>query len=467
MNLFQHIPEELFSILSSPNRVLYAEALEVLYLVYQDALEIPEEQLYTALRGNLEEQLAEATFDEEDIFEEERGDVSGRARFLIRKLTGKGWIEKARGKDFKEYIHVPEYSSKLIELLHALSNPSTARGYSYVYGTYSLLKTADESGSPYEKMTTVYSAYDNTRELIKLLKTVYHNIQHYFKLQIQLHDVNQILASHFDEFGQRVVETYIRPLKIRDSVPKYRVPIQAVLDRWLEEESIITAMANAALQDQRGENLSACRTELLRMIYWIKERYEALEQDYLEKIDIQVRRYTKATTQKLENLTNRDENVRGNLNYLLSALSRNRRSGELVEHIQGAFQIYEQSYLSEKSLWTRKRGVRRKMNAPVSVSDTIIPEEAAEELRALTRSRYGKAAVRAYMEQLFAGKEELRAEEMELSDDFGYIMSLLAVVNSADRGSFYTVDLPEEGADAVEQGQYRIPALRFRRKEGK
>ena len=138
-----------------------------------------------------------------------------------------------------------------------------------------------------------------------------------------------------------------------------------------------------------------------------------------------------------------------------------------MEHIQGAFQIYEQSYLSEKSLWTRKRGVRRKMNAPVSVSDTIIPEDAAEELRALTRSKYGKAAVRAYMEQLFAGKEELRAEEMELSDDFGYIMSLLAVVNSADRGSFYTVDLPEEGADAVEQGQYRIPALRFRRKEGK
>ena len=453
--------------MSSPNRMLYADALEVLYLVYQDALIIPEEQLYTALRGTLEEQLAQATFDDEGIFEEERSDISGRARFLIRKLVSRGWIEKARGKDFKEYIHVPEYSSKLIELLHSLSNPSTARGYSYVYGTYSLLKTADETGTPYEKMTTVYSAYDTTRELIKLLKTVYHNIQHYFKLQMQLQEVNLVLASHFDDFGQRVVEAHIRPLKIRDSVPKYRVPIQAVLDRWLEDDGIITAMANAALQDKRCEDLTACRTELLRMIYWIKERYDSLEQDYLEEIDAQVRRYTKATTQKLENLTNRDQGVRGNLNYLMSALSRNRRPGELVEKIQDAFQIYEQSYLSEKSLWTRKRGVRRKMSDPVSVKDTTVPEEVAEELRALTRSRYGKAAVRAYMERLLAGKEVLPAEEMEVIDDHGYVMSLLAVVNSEDRGSFYMVDLPEDGAEMVERGPYRVPPLRFRRKEGK
>ncbi len=467
MNLFQQVPEELFSILSSPNRMLYADALEVLYLVYQDALKIPEEQFYTALRSTLEEQLAEASFEEEDIFEEERGDISGRARFLIRKLVSKGWIEKERGKDFKEYIHVPEYSSRLIELLHALSTPSAARGYSFVYGTYSLLKTADESGSPFEKMTTIYSAYENTRELIKLLKSVYHNIQHFFKLQIQLQDVNRVLASHFDDFGQRVVEAHIRPLKIRDSVPKYRVPIQEVLDRWLEDEGIITAMANAALQDQRCGSLSACRTELLRMIYWIKERYDTLEQDYLEEIDAQVRRYTKATTQKLENLTNRDQSVRGNLNYLLSALSRNRRSGELVEQIQDAFQIYEQSYLSEKSLWTRKRGVRRKMSDPVSVKETVVPKDTEEELRALTRSKYGKAAVRAYMEHLFAGRQELLTEEMELFDDHGYIMSLLAVVNSEDRGNFYTVELLDDLAETVERGRYRIPALRFIRKEEK
>ena len=71
------------------------------------------------------------------------------------------------------------------------------------------------------------------------------------------------------------------------------------------------------------------------------------------------------------------------------------------------------------------------------------------------------------MERLLAGKEVLPAEEMEVIDDHGYVMSLLAVVNSEDRGSFYMVDLPEDGAEMVERGPYRVPPLRFRRKEGK
>ena len=51
------------------------------------------------------------------------------------------------------------------------------RGYSYVFGTYSLLKVAKDNGTAYEKMMAVYNAYDSTFALIKMLKTVYNNIK--------------------------------------------------------------------------------------------------------------------------------------------------------------------------------------------------------------------------------------------------------------------------------------------------
>lgn len=35
LQLFEAVPEDLFSVLASPNRALYAEALEVLYETYQ------------------------------------------------------------------------------------------------------------------------------------------------------------------------------------------------------------------------------------------------------------------------------------------------------------------------------------------------------------------------------------------------------------------------------------------------
>lgn len=92
MNFFEVIPSELFSPLASPNRALYADALDVLYNAYRENLKIPEDMLYSMLRSKLEQQLADATFEGEDIDAEELRDISGRARFLIRKLCSKGFL---------------------------------------------------------------------------------------------------------------------------------------------------------------------------------------------------------------------------------------------------------------------------------------------------------------------------------------------------------------------------------------
>ena len=298
MKLFDAIPNDLFSVLASPNRELYADALDVLYAAYQENLKVSEDTLYSMLRSTLEQQLADATFEGEDIDEEELRDISGRARFLIRKLCSKGWFEKERGEDFEEYITVPRYSSRLLELLHQLRDDSPVRGYSHVFGTYSSLKVANESGSVFDKMAAVYSAYDNTQALINLLQMVYHNVKHFFQKQLHMQQINEVLASHFDDFEKNVVEAYIHPLKVKDSVPKYRIPIQSILKSWVEDDTLLLAMANAALQDRRGKTLDDCRSDLLKKIFWIDQRYDNIQQDYLDEIDAQVRRYTRATTQK-------------------------------------------------------------------------------------------------------------------------------------------------------------------------
>lgn len=464
MKFFEAVPSDLFSPLASPNRALYADALDVLYAAYRENLKIPEDMLYSMLRSRLEQQLADATFEGEDIDEEELRDISGRARFLIRKLCSKGWFEKERGDDFGEYITVPSYSSRLLELFHQLRDDSPIRGYSYVFGTYSTLKVAHESGSIYDKMAAIYGAYDNTQALINLLQMVYHNVKHYFQMQIDMQEVNEVLASHFNDFGQKVIEAYIRPLKIKDSVPKYRVPIQSVLKNWAEDDALLLAMANAALQDKRGETLEYCRADLLRKIFWIEERYDNLEHDYLDEIDAQVRRYTRAATQKVENLTNRDQNVRGNLNTLLTALSRNHRASELIDQIQPAFHLYEQSFLSEKSLWYRKRPGKRAKAAPVFIQDTTPDSESAAQAAQLLRSEYGRAAIAAYVQGWLGESDVCYSKDLAIRDDKDYIMSLLAVLTSGDPSVNHQIK--ELGGSFHENG-YSIPQMQISRKEKK
>ena len=464
MNLFDRIPTELFSVLASPNRTLYANALDVLYTAYRENLKILEQDFYMMLRSKLEQQLADATFEDEDIDEEELRDISGRARFLIRKLYSKGWFEKERGEDFEEYITVPGYSSRLLEVFHQLRDDSPIRGYSYVFGTYSTLKVAADSENIYDKMAAIYSAYDNTRSLIDLLQMVYHNVKHYFQIQVKMQEVNEVLASHFDDFGQKVVEAYIRPLKIKDSVPKYRVPIQAVLTGWLEDEPLLLALSNAALQDRRGGTLEECRRDLLQKIFWVKDRYDSIEHEYLDEIDRQVRRYTRATTQKLENLTNRDHNVRGNLNYLLTLLGGNHRASELVEQIQPVFQFYEQSFLSEKSLWHRKRPGKRAKATPVLIEDQKLDAGVEAQAVELLRTEYNRSAVSRYVEQWLGERGICYSKDLVLSDDKAYIMSMLAVLTGQDPEAGYLV---RDLVGNYTQGQYTIPQLQItRRKEG-
>lgn len=464
MNLFERIPTELFSVLASPNRALYADALDVLYDAYRESLKIPETTFYTMLRSKLEQQLAAATFEGEDIDEEELRDISGRARFLIRKLYSKGWFEKERGEEFEEYITVPGYSSRLLEVFHQFRDDSPIRGYSYVFGTYSTLKVAADSDNIYDKMAAVYSAYDNTRALIDLLQMVYHNVKHFFQIQSKMQEVNEILASHFDDFGQKVVEAYIRPLKIKDSVPKYRVPIQAVLTSWVEDEALLLALSNAALQDRRGATLEECRRDILQKIFWVKDHYDSMEREYLDEIDRQVRRYTRATTQKLENLTNRDYNVRGNLNYLLSALGRNHRASDLIEQIQPAFQLYEQSFLSERSLWHRKHPGKRIKAEPVLIGDTGLDAESEAQAAELLRTEYSRFAISAYVEKCLGERGICYSKDMGLSDDKAYIMSMLAVLTGQDPEAGYRV---QELEGSFTEAPYTIPQFQItRRKEG-
>lgn len=464
MNLFDRIPPELFSVLASPNRMLYADALDVLWDTYRGNLKIPEDTFYSMLRSKLEQKLADATFEGEDIDEEELRDISGRARFLIRKLYSKGWFEKERGEDFEEYITVPGYSSRLLEVFHQLRDDSPIRGYSYVFGTYSALKVAADSDNIYDKMAAVYSAYENTQALIQLLQMVYHNVKHFFQLQIKMQEVKEVLASHFDDFGQKVVEAYIRPLKIKDSVPKYRVPIQTILTGWAEDDALLLALANAALQDRRGETLEECRRDLLQKIFWVKDCYDSIQQDYLDEIDRQVRRYTRATTQKLENLTNRDDNIRGNLNYLLNALGRNRRASDLVDQIQPAFQLYEQFFLSQKSLWHRKRPGKREKAASVLIEEQALDAAAVAQAAAIFRTEYSRSAIAAYVENWLGERGVCYSKDMELSDDRDYVMSLLAALTGSDPKVGYMV---QELEGTFTENEYTIPQLQITRKGGK
>jgi len=468
MNIFDVVPHELFTILASPNKIIYSDALLVLYDAFQENLKIPRDTLFSMIRSRLENALIQSSFEDEDIEEEESQDLSGKARFLIRKLKEKGWIDIERDSDFSEFIIIPEYSIRIIELLRSLIDGESSIGFSYVYDTYSALKIAnvDENAGAYEKMIAIDGAYDRTISMVKALKKVYHNINRYVQQLIDNDDINNILSAHYDDFYRHIIETCIQPLKIKDSIPKYKNPIHNILEDWLRNEELINEIVKVSSEEKRNISQEVHKYELQKKIFFIMETFETLETNYLYEIDEKIRKYTRATTKKIEYLTNTDRTAQGNLIYLLNALAASADDYEIVDDIQSALNLFRQEYHSENSLYSNRRARRRQMQDPVLIeeSDNDLNKKIKDEYKDILISSYNKEKVMEYVERMFGESPVAFSSDIEMQDDHTYILSLLAALHGNDRGVFYKTEF----LDSIISGnEYSLPEIRFERKKGK
>ncbi len=459
MYLYDVIPENLFSVLASKNKALYVEALFVLLDAFKQHLKIPKDELISMIISKSEDRIINADFSDEELLESEHT-LSGKAHFLVRKLKNTGWIIIETENDFKEYVTVPSYSYRIIQLLSDISNATESENFTFVYSTYSSFKIADETHDIREMITALNDGAERTEKLVESLKSVYHSITYYNQLLIDTLNVNNVLHSHYDRYQEEIVSRIMRPLKIKDSVPKYKIPIQQILKKWLVEDETIEALVEY-LKANNDSDYEECRNEILRKIYFIIETYDSLEKDFISVIDRKNRRYTQATTQKIDYLINSDQTVKGNLIYLLKSLS-SERSEEICDNLSDMFELYEQTYIDCESLYERKRAVRRNKNAELIMTDDLTDFKAKAKAMAMEimNSKYSKRNVADFVENILGEKNEVSTADFEITDDDTYIFTLLSVVQANDRNSCYTAEII---GDNIKLDKYQIPHILYKR----
>ena len=462
MDLYEIVPENLFSVLVSKNKRLYVNALFILLDAFKTHLQITKDGLVSMLIASLENDIITADFSDEALLENEYS-LSGRAHFVVRKLKMNGWITIETESDFVDYVTIPNYSIKIIQTLYDISHISEQESFTYVYSTYSSLKTADENKEPFEVYAALYDGVVRTEQLVESLKTVYHGITAYNQQLLDIINVNTVLTLHYDRYRQEIAEKILRPLKIRDSVPKYKHPIEMILKSWLVDDDLLDALAEYLLHSRKFETREQCFVDIQKKIYYIVDTYDRLEKDYINIIDSKNRAYTRATTQKIDYLLNSDQSVKGNLISIMKAISAEETSDEALDMIQDSFELYELNYMSEESLYDRKKAVRHEHTYDVQIEDDN--EELSIKARAaaikLLNSKYSKKNVQAFVDKLFDGKTEFRSTEVDVTDDETYIMTMLAVAYAGDHGSGYSVEIDENSS---KKGRYSIPCIMFRKK---
>ncbi len=407
--------------------------------------------------------------DESEEVEIKERSSSAYAHLVLRKLKDTGWIEMEMGvDDFQEYVSIPDYSFKIVEVLHEIISENADTEYNrYVYSTYSVLRMSNEEGQDYK--TAIDSAFDQTRALFDKLKMLYNNIRRYHRQLADHHEMNQILTEHFDDFKENMADKIYYPIKTFDSVHRFKTPILTILKEWLYSDEIMEAMSEESwLRESRkrsgteekfkAETVDEAKEKLVKVI----DIYESMDQ-LLKEIDKKNTEYTKATFDRMDFLLNTDRSVKGKVRELIKILASD-ETGKWNSKVNAALDISPQAIVDEASLYAARKArvrkdVKREKVKGIVDKKNVLCEAAL--FKESVHEAFSKKKVHQYMMDLLDEEEEIEADLIPVEDDRQYIKTLLGVLDSDDKKAQYGVDFKD---GEINKERYKIPDFTVKRK---
>lgn len=464
MPLFQVLPSTFFSVLASPNKEIYADALMLLHQMFQYDVNVDLNDYIIRLTSLLEDrELLPETDDNEDV-----GTVgintNQKARFILNKLIKTGWVDKEfKDGTFTEVIVLHDYSIKILKLLETLSHPKTREYNSLVFSTYSSLKQAKQE-EPQQMYDALLAARENTERLIDELKSLYHNIRDYHR-KINIADSpNELLKEHFDDYKSLIDHIY-HPIKTMDSIYRYSRPISNILQDVLSDDGLMDQMISRAMTVRLYQNQSTAHEAILSDIDFILESYRSIG-GLVDEIDRKHNAYTRSSIEKIEYLLTADRTIKGKLVSILQqyAAADEERKNDILKLLQANIRVCRQECFDGKSLYHKNVRSRRTAEKPLKVArkDTESAQTAMSDVVNQIKDSYPAVRVKAYMSKLLKDKHALKMDDIPINNDSDFILLMLGTIRSGDRSMPYRMEL---GNGEIQKNGYIVPNVTFINKE--
>lgn len=455
MKLFEIVPGNFFSILSSGNREIYYEALMILHNLFRYELNIRVDDYISSLIAILEDRAFEIEADDEAG--EGSLTLSGKARLILDRLVKTGWVDKEfLDSSFIEIITPRNYAIPVLRLLSELGEDSLQEYNSLVFATFSGLKQA-KSEDMQHLYEALLSAKSNTEHLQYSLRTLYHGIRGFLRGIAPEQEVNKLLEDHFLEY-KKMSDRIYHPIKTMDSVHRYMEPIQSLLSDILADEQLMQAMRDRAVSI-RGYDDGQADAEILGDIDFIMDFYQAVG-SLVSEIDRKHSNFTRSSIEKIQYIMTADHTIKGKLAEILTlyAGSSENDKNDLAKIMESHIQADRQDFFDAKSLYHRTVRSRRIKRDPLQVgADNDLSAIAKEYLFDRILSGYTISRINDYIESQFSdGTDAIVSDSITISSESDFIMLILALIRQGEAGLPFRIEVE---AGQVERNGYYIPNL--------
>jgi hypothetical protein len=331
---------------------------------------------------------------------------------------------------------------------------------SYVYATYSSLKTANEERE--YMFQALQSAYDNTKLLLDSLRSLLHNIHRFYQSLQDRNEIRELLAEHFDEYQVMVAAKTYHPLKTVDSVHRFRPRILQILRDWLVDDEVLTQIVQSMPTGYGGDD-GERRYEAIRMMQFILDSFESMDA-MLSEIDRRNTNYSRASVERIQYLLNTDRSVKGKLIEILKRVPKldSDEPSPLVDEMS-KLPIYQVRSVDPDGLYTEKTRRVKEKPQPLKLTGTVSEAEfarEAEELVERATSLFSDEEIIRFILNQMSADGVLQSKDLSLKEVEDYLRTLIAVIKSDEAAFPFRVEW-DGGSEFVLVDGYRIPVMAF------
>lgn len=455
-------PKRFFNPLVSKHQRYYIEILLQIEKIIEQEEKIAVERniIIYELRHYLEQSDYEDVSDEEDYDVEQTNNRLGDdLSYILRMFMRSGWIDiDESGSRAEDTIFITDSGKELTLFLSRLMRNDEQAGF--VLGTFNnLAHIPDNPESIANGYVSIKNAFENTQNLLRNLEVMYSKIRRYYDEQLKHTSPELLLKSHFDGYINEIINKVIFPLKVDDSIYRFKGPIVEKTEQIIEDSELIEKIVNAAKQMKRIADVQQGRFELLRMLSFIKQKYRGVD-NIIDQIDDKINTYTRVTRQKLTDILSMDTTIKGNIISLLR--NGNKRGDDYLTRLWECVQIYDIQPICDELLYRPRKQKQIENDTPLIIEDIIpIDENEVRKTVDTYASKFTKQKVNEYAGRLLSEKPNISSQEMNISSKEDYIMSMFLLLNSADKNISYKLKLNEGQA---EKNIYSIPDFNITKK---
>lgn len=422
-NLFDIIGDGFFKPLTSKNRRIYMDCLNIIYDSYKYELSYgaDREDIITNLIDYFDSTETDIIYDlEEDI--DNVGDSRRKATMFLRNLKMYGWLDSDITYNQKERITMPSHAIQMMGLFAGITNKNEAEYSNDIYSIYSLLKNTELQNSPYQQI--IQPVQERTANLFSSLKALNTNIKDFIDELTTGKDLNDFF-DNFSAYYSDIGSGAYKRLKTTDNISKFRNAIKTQLHIYLSNEELLEKTILDYQQRKNVVDYEEARDAVTNEIQALLNEFYQYD-DIIAEIDKKHAKYNANAVERARFLLSSSSNIDSKISKILQMMSLDfNRSKEknlnidIDEKTGEIFNLYTQQFINEESLSPIK--ISKQITDIDDIEDNYLldielREEMERELNKNLQNSFSHKNINMFVSDLLKDMKTVSASEVMLAN---------------------------------------------------